>query len=93
MAVAAAQSIAAGHSFVVMLREVFPVNVLNAIKAIPEVCTIFCATANQVDILVAFSGRGRGIAGVVDGEPPLGVETAEDILERRALLRDLGYKL
>lgn len=93
LAVGAAQAIAAGHSFVVMLREVFPVNVLNAIKAIPEVCTIFCATANPVDILVAVNGRGRGIAGVIDGEPPLGVEAAEDIVKRRALLRDLGYKL
>jgi adenosine/AMP kinase len=88
-----AQAIGAGHCFVVLLREGFPVNVLNPVKAVPEVCTIFCATANPVEVLVAVTARGRGVIGVVDGEPPLGVETDEDAMRRRALLRDLGYKL
>jgi len=93
LAVQNAQAIGAGHTFVVMMREVFPVNVLNAIKAVPEVCTVFCATANPTDVLVAVIGKGRGVVGVVDGAPPLGVETADDVDARRALLRDLGYKL
>ncbi len=93
LAVAAAQAIAAGHAFVIMLREGFPVNVLNPVKAVPEVCTIFCATANPVDILIAVTGRGRGIIGVVDGSPPLGVETEADAQRRHRLLRAIGYKL
>jgi uncharacterized protein len=93
LAVAGAQAIAAGHSFVIMLRNGFPVNVLNPIKAVPEVCTIFCATANPVDVLVAVAGRGRGIIGVVDGAPPVGVETQAEIEARHRLLRDIGYKL
>lgn len=93
MAVHNVQMLAAGHVFVVMLREVFPVNVLNAIKAVPEVCGIFCATANPVQILVAANPAGRGVVGVIDGAPPLGVETDDDVLARKALLRDLGYKL
>ena len=70
-----ALAIAAGHCFVLFVREGFPVNVLNPIKAVPEVCTIYCATANPVEVLVAVTPRGRGVVGVVDGEPPLGVET------------------
>jgi len=93
LAVAAAVAIAAGHSFVIMLREGFPVNVLNPVKAVPEVCTIFCATANPVDVLVAVTGRGRGIVGVIDGSPPVGVETQADAVTRHRLLRDIGYKL
>jgi uncharacterized protein len=93
LAVAAAQAIAAGHSFVIMLREGFPVNVLNPVKAVPEVCTIFCATANPVEVLIAVTGRGRGIIGVVDGSPPVGVETEADTQRRHRLLRDIGYKL
>ncbi len=93
LATAHARAIGAGHSFVVLLREGFPVNVLNPVKAVPEVCTIFCATANPVEVLVAVTARGRGVIGVVDGEPPLGVETDTDATQRRALLRDLGYKL
>lgn len=93
LATTQARAIGAGHSFVVLLREGFPVNVLNPVKAVPEVCTIFCATANPVDVLVAVTARGRGIIGVIDGEPPLGVETDTDTAQRRALLRDLGYKL
>lgn len=68
-------------------------NVLNQVKAVPEVCHVLCATANAVQVLVAVTGRGRGIVGVIDGEPPLGVEDADDEHARRTLLRDLGYKL
>ena len=88
-----ALSIAAGHCFVIAMRDGFPVNVLNSIKAVPEVCTIYCATANPVDVLVAVTPRGRAVAGVVDGEPPLGVETEQDVAARRDLLRAIGYKL
>ncbi len=88
-----ASAIAAGHTFVILLRNGFPLNVLNPVKAVPEVCTIFCATANPVDVLIAVTARGRGIVGVVDGQPPLGVETDSDVDERRALLRTIGYKL
>ena len=93
LAVAGAQAIGAGHSFVVMLRDGFPVNVLNPVKAVPEVCTIFCATANPVDVLIAITDRGRGIVGVVDGSPPVGIETQADVASRHRLLRDIGYKL
>lgn len=93
LAVRTATAIGAGHSFVVFLREGFPVNVLNPVKAVPEVCSLFCATANPVEVLVAVTGLGRGIVGVVDGEPPLGVESDEDAAGRRALLRAIGYKL
>ena len=83
----------AGHSFLVLLRGGFAVNVLDRIKAVPEVCTVFCATANPVDVLVAVTGRGRGIVGVIDGSAPVGVETDADVAERHRLLRELGYKL
>lgn len=88
-----AEAVAAGHSFVIVLRDGFPVNVLNAIKQIPEVCTIFCATANPVAVLVAETELGRGIVGVIDGSRPVGVESATDEADRKALLRALGYKL
>lgn len=88
-----ALAIGAGHSFVLFLREGFPVNVLNPIKAVPEVCSLFCATANPVQVLVAVTERGRGIVGVVDGAPPVGVETDSDVADRRELLRRIGYKL
>jgi adenosine/AMP kinase len=88
-----ALAVGAGHAFVVLLREGFPVNVLNQVKAVPEVCRIYCATANPVEVLVAQTGQGRGILGVVDGEPPLGVESESDVDARRQLLRDIGYKL
>lgn len=93
LAVRNALAIGAGHSFVVFLREGFPVNVLNPVKSVPEVCTVFCATANAVDVLVAVTARGRGIVAVIDGEPPLGVETEQDVEDRRGLLRAIGYKL
>jgi adenosine/AMP kinase len=92
-AVEYAMAIAAGHVFVVLLRDGFPVNVLNQIKQVPEVCHVFCATANPVEILVAETGLGRGVVGVVDGQTPLGVETEEDVAARRDLLRTIGYKL
>ncbi|HKT55926.1 MAG TPA: adenosine-specific kinase [Microbacterium sp.] len=93
LAVSAALAIGAGHAFVVMLREGFPVNVLNQVKAVPEVCTIFCATANPVQVLVAATPAGRGVTGVIDGEPPVGVETDQDVADRKELLRAIGYKL
>ena len=88
-----AQAIAAGHCFVVALRGGFPVSVLNAVKQVPEVCGIFCATANPVELLVAETAAGRGILGVVDGGAPLGVETEQDVADRKQLLRRFGYKL
>jgi len=89
-----AQAIGAGHSFIIFLGEGFyPVNVLNAVKAVPEVCRIFCATANPADILIAETDHGRGILGVVDGSSPLGIETDEDITWRKDFLRKIGYKL
>jgi uncharacterized protein len=93
LAVRNARAIGAGHSFIVFLREGFPVNVLNQIKQVPEVCHIFCASANPVEVVVVETARGRGILGVVDGESPLGVENDEDIAERHDLLRKIGYKL
>ncbi|GBC86263.1 hypothetical protein HRbin12_00249 [bacterium HR12] len=93
IAVRNARAIGAGHSFVIALREGFPINVLNAIKAVPEVCRIFCATANPLEVIVAETEQGRAILGVVDGASPLGVETEEDVAERKALLRRFGYKL
>ncbi|SAK92318.1 Adenosine specific kinase [Caballeronia fortuita] len=93
MAAHNAQNIGAGHSFIIVLGDgFFPVNVLNTVKAVPEVCRIFCATANPTQVLVAQTDQGRGIVGVVDGLPPLGVETAEDVKWRHDLLRKIGYK-
>lgn len=86
------QAIGAGHAFLVLLREGYPVNVLNRLQQVPEVCRIFCATANPVQVIVAETEQGRGILGVVDGGTPLGVETDEDVDARRSLLRTLGYK-
>lgn len=93
VAVRNAESIGAGHSFVILLRNGYPVNVLNALKQVPELCTIFCATANPVEVLVAQTDLGRGILGVVDGMPPAGVETDDDEAARKRLLRTIGYKL
>lgn len=88
-----AQAIGAGHAFVILLKDGFPINVLNAVKMIPEVCRIYCATANPVEVVVAETEQGRGILGVIDGGTPLGVESEEDVAERMALLRRFGYKL
>jgi len=88
-----ALAIGAGHSFIVFLREGYPVNVLNQVKQVPEVCRVYCATANPVEVIVAETPRGRGILGVVDGGSPLGVETEDDVAARKDLLRKIGYKL
>lgn len=93
LAVRNALAIGAGHVFVIFLRDGFPVNILNPVKAVPEVCSIYCATANPVDVLVAVTPLGRGVIGVVDGEQPLGVESDDDVVARRDLLRAIGYKL
>ncbi|OGS55479.1 MAG: adenosine monophosphate-protein transferase [Euryarchaeota archaeon RBG_19FT_COMBO_56_21] len=84
--------IGAGHSFIIVLENAYPINVLNRIKDLQEVCSIFCATANPVDVIVAENERGRGILGVIDGEGPKGVETAKDADDRKAFLRMIGYK-
>lgn len=89
-----ALTLAAGHSFIILLGEGFyPVNVLNAIKAVPEVCHIFCATANPVEVIVAETEQGRGILGVVDGVRTKGIESEEDVAHRKNFLRAIGYKL
>ena len=87
-----ATAIAAGHIFVIVMRDGYPINVLSRIKEVPEVCSIFCATANPVEVVVAQSAQGRGVLGVIDGVPPKGVETAEDAQQRRDFLRKIGYK-
>ena len=92
LAVKVAQAIGAGHSFVVVLKNAFPVNVLNAIKACPEVCRIFCATANPLQVVVAESEQGRGILGVIDGASPQGVEDPAGVAWRQELLQKFGYK-
>jgi adenosine/AMP kinase len=88
-----AQAIAAGHIFVVVLKDAYPINVLNAIKHCQEVCTIYCASANPVEVVVAVTKQGRGVMGVVDGLPPKGVEAAGDVAARKEFLRKVGYKL
>jgi len=88
-----AQEIAAGHTFVMVLGDAYPINVLNAIKNCPEVCSIFCATANPVEVICAESTLGRGILGVIDGMAPRGVEGPADIQWRKDLLRKIGYKI
>ncbi|MFG3615976.1 adenosine-specific kinase [Nocardia sp. NPDC047654] len=93
LAIKNAVDLGAGHSFIVFLREGYPVNVLNAVRQVPEVCGIFCATANPVEVLIAETELGRGIVGVIDGSAPLGVENADDQAARRQLLRQIGYKL
>jgi adenosine/AMP kinase len=87
------KAIGAGHVFVIMLGNAFPINVLNQVKAVAEVCSIFCATANEVRVVVAADGGGaRGVMGVIDGAPPKGVEGEQEQVERRAMLRRFGYK-
>jgi hypothetical protein len=93
VAVKNAQAIGAGHTFVILLKEGYPINFLNAIKQCQEVCTIHCATANPVEVIVAETSQGRGVLGVVDGASPKGVEGPQDIEARKKLLRQFGYKL
>jgi uncharacterized protein len=88
-----AMNLAAGHTFIIFLRDAFPINVLRVIKQVPEVCRIFCATANPVEVIVAKTDLGRGIMGVIDGLTTLGIETQHDITERKDFLRKIGYKL
>lgn len=88
-----ALAVGAGHFFVIFLREGFPLNVLNQVKQVAEVCHVFCATANPVEVILAETDQGRGILGVVDGGSPLGIETESDAEARKALLRRIGYKL
>lgn len=88
-----AEAIGAGHSFLIFLRDCFPINVLPMIRQVPEVCSIYCATANPVEVIFAETDQGRGILGVIDGRSPQGIEQEPDIQKRKALLRQFGYKL
>jgi uncharacterized protein len=92
-AIKTVQDIAAGHVFAIMMREAFPINVLNSVKMCPEVCRIYCATANPLEVVVAETEQGRGIVGVIDGSSPKGVEQDSDKAARKTLLRDFGYKV
>jgi hypothetical protein len=85
--------IGCGHTFFIILKDAYPINVLNQIKNVPEVCRIFCATANPVQVIVAYTEQGRGILGVIDGFSPKGIEEEEDVKWRKELLRNIGYKL
>ena len=87
------EGIGAGHVFCIILRDAFPINILNQVKNCAEVCSVFCATANLVEVIVATTSTGRGVLGVVDGFSPKGVETAEDKSHRKEFLRKIGYKL
>jgi len=93
LAVENASNIAAGHSFIIFIKGAYPINVLNAVKNVSEVCSIFCATANEVEVIVAQSQSGRGILGVIDGASPKGQEKDSDVKWRKDLLRKIGYKL
>jgi adenosine/AMP kinase len=84
--------ISAGHSFLIFLQNGFPINVLNSIKNCPEVCRIFCATANPVEVILAETGQGRAVLGVVDGFKPKGIESSDDVARRKEFLRKIGYK-
>jgi adenosine/AMP kinase len=88
-----AQAVAAGHTFVLLLRDAYPINVLNAIKSCAEVCSIYCATANPVEVILVESSQGRGVLGVIDGFSPKGVEGPADLQWRKDLLRKIGYKI
>jgi hypothetical protein len=87
-----AQALGCGHTFVLVIQNAYPINVLNAIRNVPEVCTIFCATANPLEIVVAQSEQGRGVLGVIDGCSPKGIEAPSDVSWRHDLLRKIGYK-
>jgi len=91
-AVENAQAIGAGHVFVLLLRDCYPINILGRLKDCPEVCSIFCATANPVEVIVAESSQGRGVLGVIDGARPKGVEADPDVATRKEFLRKIGYK-
>lgn len=93
LAAGAATAVGAGHVFVIMMKGAFPITVLNGIKSCPEVCRVFCATANPLEVLVTETSLGRGVVGVVDGLTPVGVEGPEERAERKALVRKIGYKL
>ena len=88
-----ASAIGAGHTFIIFMKDAFPINILGAIRNVPEVCTIFCATANPVEVIIAENDQGRGIMGVIDGEKPKGVEDDEGKAWRHDILRKFGYKL
>lgn len=88
-----AMRLAAGHSFIIFMEQGFPVNILNVIKQVPEVCRIHCATANPTSVIIAATAQGRGILGVIDGETSKGIEGPEDIAKRRSFLRMIGYKM
>lgn len=87
-----AYALSAGHSFILFMKDMYPINVLPAIKNVPEVCRIYCATANPLEVIIAETSRGRGILGVIDGSSSKGVETDADIAARKSLLRTFGYK-
>ena len=93
IAIRNAQAVAAGHLFVMLIRNAFPINLLHRIREVPEVCSIFCATANPLEVIVAQGEQGRAVLGVIDGASPKGVETANDVASRKELLRKFGYKL
>lgn len=88
-----ARAVGCGHTFLILLGNVYPINVLSAVRQVPEVCQIYCATANPVEVIVAATEQGRGVLGVVDGQAPLGVEGEKETAARRDLLRKIGYKL
>jgi hypothetical protein len=88
-----ASKVGAGHTFIIVLKDAFPINCLNAVKMCQEVCTIYCATANPVEVIIAETDQGRGIMGVIDGMPPQGIEDDAGVQWRKKLLRDFGYKL
>lgn len=92
VAVRNAQAIGAGHVFVLVMRNAYPINLTNVVQNVPEVCTIFCATANPLEVIVAKSEQGRGVMGVIDGSSPKGVESADDAKTRHDFLRKIGYK-
>ena len=93
LAAAKAFELACGHCFLILMRNAYPINVLNAVKQVPEVCTIYCATANPVEVIIAETEQGRGILGVVDGLKSKGIEQEKDVAERKEFLRKIGYKL
>jgi len=92
-AIATVQEVGAGHVFAILIRDAFPINVLNSVKMCPEVCRIYCATANPLEVIVAETDQGRGIMGVIDGSSPKGIEQDSDKAARKTMLRNFGYKV